>query len=48
MKRIKGEEWYGKISYQDHEEEIEEPSDVEDMIREGKIIGFKSTALNEV
>uniref|UniRef100_A0A674EGT5 Myxovirus (influenza) resistance B n=1 Tax=Salmo trutta TaxID=8032 RepID=A0A674EGT5_SALTR len=35
MKRKKeGEEWHGKISYQDHEEEIEDPSDVEKKIRE--------------
>ncbi|XP_068599101.1 interferon-induced GTP-binding protein Mx-like [Brachionichthys hirsutus] len=34
MKRRKeGEDWYGKISYQDHEEEIEDPADVEKKIR---------------
>nr|ADX07527.1 MxA protein [Dicentrarchus labrax] len=34
MKRKKeGEEWYGKISYQDFEEEIEDPADVEKKIR---------------
>uniref|UniRef100_A0A8C7TJM4 Uncharacterized protein n=1 Tax=Oncorhynchus mykiss TaxID=8022 RepID=A0A8C7TJM4_ONCMY len=37
MKRKKeGEEWHGKISYQDHEEEIEDPSDVEKKIREAQ------------
>ncbi|XP_032369868.1 interferon-induced GTP-binding protein Mx [Etheostoma spectabile] len=37
MKRKKeGEEWYGKISYQDCEEEIEDPADVEMMIREAQ------------
>ncbi|XP_054482825.1 interferon-induced GTP-binding protein Mx [Anoplopoma fimbria] len=37
MKRKKeGEEWYGKISYQDHEEEIEDPVLVEKMIREAQ------------
>ncbi|XP_053171138.1 interferon-induced GTP-binding protein Mx [Scomber japonicus] len=37
MKRKKeGEEWYGKISYQDHEEEIEDPEDVEKKIREAQ------------
>lgn len=41
MKRKKeGEEWHGKISYQDHEEEIEDPSDVEKKIREGVVIGL--------
>lgn len=38
MKRKKeGEEWYGKISYQDYEEEIEDPADVEKKIREGTV-----------
>lgn len=38
MKRKKeGEEWFGKISYQSHEEEIEEPADVEKKIREGPV-----------
>uniref|UniRef100_A0A8C8I387 Uncharacterized protein n=1 Tax=Oncorhynchus tshawytscha TaxID=74940 RepID=A0A8C8I387_ONCTS len=37
MKRKKeGEEWHGKISYQDREEEIEDPSDVEKKIREAQ------------
>ncbi|XP_044023594.1 interferon-induced GTP-binding protein Mx isoform X2 [Siniperca chuatsi] len=37
MKRKKeGEEWYGKISYQNHEEEIEDPADVEKKIREAQ------------
>ncbi|GLD69935.1 AAW22002.1 Mx protein [Lates japonicus] len=37
MKRKKeGEEWYGKISYQDHEEEIEDPAHVEKKIREAQ------------
>ncbi|CAK6958698.1 interferon-induced GTP-binding protein Mx-like [Scomber scombrus] len=37
MKRMKeGEEWYGKISYQDQEEEIEDPADVEKKIREAQ------------
>ncbi|CAK6958697.1 Hypothetical predicted protein [Scomber scombrus] len=37
MKRKKeGEEWYGKISYQDHEEEIEDPEDVEKKIRKAQ------------
>ncbi|XP_053172604.1 interferon-induced GTP-binding protein Mx-like [Scomber japonicus] len=37
MKRKKeGEEWYGKISYQDHEEEIEDPADVEKKIRKAQ------------
>ncbi|XP_053172736.1 interferon-induced GTP-binding protein Mx-like [Scomber japonicus] len=37
MKRMKeGEEWFGKISYQDHEEEIEDPEDVEKKIREAQ------------
>ncbi|XP_049893069.1 interferon-induced GTP-binding protein Mx isoform X3 [Epinephelus moara] len=37
MKRKKeGEEWYGKISYQGCEEEIEDPSDVENKIREAQ------------
>ena len=36
MKRGRdGEKWYGKISYQDHEQEIEDPTDVEHEIREG-------------
>ena len=38
MKRKKeGEEWCGKISYQDSEEEIEDPADVEKKIREGTV-----------
>ena len=38
MKRKKeGEEWFGKISYQDHEEEIEDPEDVEKKIRKGMV-----------
>ncbi|XP_067359315.1 interferon-induced GTP-binding protein Mx-like [Channa argus] len=37
MKRKKeGEEWYGKISYQDQEEEIEDPADVEKKIQEAQ------------
>uniref|UniRef100_A0A4W6D5P1 Interferon-induced GTP-binding protein Mx n=1 Tax=Lates calcarifer TaxID=8187 RepID=A0A4W6D5P1_LATCA len=37
MKRKKeGEEWYGKISYQDHEEEIDIPADVEKKIEEAQ------------
>ncbi|KAL0978540.1 hypothetical protein UPYG_G00171870 [Umbra pygmaea] len=37
MKRKReGEEWQGKISYQDHEEEIEDASDVEEKIREAQ------------
>nr|XP_046240532.1 interferon-induced GTP-binding protein Mx isoform X1 [Scatophagus argus]XP_046240533.1 interferon-induced GTP-binding protein Mx isoform X2 [Scatophagus argus] len=37
MKRRKeGEDWYGKISYQNHEEEIEDPVDVEKKIREAQ------------
>ncbi|XP_031133765.2 interferon-induced GTP-binding protein Mx isoform X3 [Sander lucioperca] len=37
MKRKKeGEEWYGKISYKDCEEEIEDPADVEKKIREAQ------------
>ncbi|KAG7999384.1 Interferon-induced GTP-binding protein Mx [Nibea albiflora] len=37
MKRKKeGEEWYGKISYQDNEEEIEDPADVEKKIQEAQ------------
>lgn len=36
MKRRKeGQEWYGKISYQDHEEELDDPAVVEKKIREG-------------
>lgn len=34
-RRREGEEWYGKISYQDYEEEIKDPADVEKLIREG-------------
>ncbi|KAI3369499.1 hypothetical protein L3Q82_007715 [Scortum barcoo] len=37
MKRKReGEEWYGKISYQDFEEELEDPADVEKKIREAQ------------
>uniref|UniRef100_A0A671UP42 Interferon-induced GTP-binding protein Mx n=1 Tax=Sparus aurata TaxID=8175 RepID=A0A671UP42_SPAAU len=37
MKRKKeGEEWFGKISYQDHEEELDDPADVEKKIREAQ------------
>ncbi|XP_037622366.1 interferon-induced GTP-binding protein Mx-like isoform X2 [Sebastes umbrosus] len=37
MKRRRGgEEWYGKISYKDYEEELEEPADVEKKIREAQ------------
>ncbi|XP_070301235.1 interferon-induced GTP-binding protein Mx2 isoform X2 [Salvelinus sp. IW2-2015] len=37
MKRKKeGEEWHGKISYHDREEEIEDPSDVEKKIRKAQ------------
>ncbi|XP_068449702.1 interferon-induced GTP-binding protein Mx [Clinocottus analis] len=35
-RRREGEEWYGKISYQGHEEEIEDPADVDGMIREAQ------------
>lgn len=36
MKRKReGEDWYGKISYQDHEEELDDPEKVEAKIREG-------------
>ena len=39
MKRKReGEEWHGKISYQDHELEIDDPSEVEKRIREGEVI----------
>ncbi len=41
MKRKKeGEDWYGKISYQSFEEEIEDPADVEKKIREGTVCGI--------
>ncbi|XP_069001838.1 interferon-induced GTP-binding protein Mx [Embiotoca jacksoni] len=37
MKRKReGEQWYGKISYQDSEKEIEDPADVEKMIRQAQ------------
>ncbi|XP_061583827.1 interferon-induced GTP-binding protein Mx-like [Cololabis saira] len=37
MKRRKeGQEWYGKISYQEHEEEIDDPATVEKKIREAQ------------
>ncbi|XP_076609440.1 interferon-induced GTP-binding protein Mx [Chaetodon auriga] len=37
MKRKKeGEEWYGKISYQSYTEEIEDPADVEKLIRQAQ------------
>nr|XP_020488753.1 interferon-induced GTP-binding protein Mx-like [Labrus bergylta] len=37
MKRKReGEEWFGKISYQNHEEEIEDPADVEKKIKEAQ------------
>uniref|UniRef100_UPI0009B43285 interferon-induced GTP-binding protein Mx-like n=1 Tax=Monopterus albus TaxID=43700 RepID=UPI0009B43285 len=37
MKRKKeGDEWYGKISYRDYEEEIEDPVDVEKLIRDAQ------------
>ncbi|KAM4612489.1 interferon-induced GTP-binding protein Mx3-like isoform 1-T2 [Polymixia lowei] len=37
MKRKReGEEWYGKISYHDHEEEIEDPADVDKKIRQAQ------------
>lgn len=36
-RRREGEEWYGKISYQDYEEEIKDPADVEKLIREGTL-----------
>lgn len=43
MKRGKeGAEWYGKISYQTHEEDIEDPADVEGKIREGLATGLHS------
>lgn len=39
MKRKKeGEDWYGKISYQDREEELDDPTTVEKKIREGTTI----------
>lgn len=37
MIRTKGEgKWQGKISYQDYEEDIDDPAEVEKKIREGK------------
>ncbi|CAB1428109.1 unnamed protein product [Pleuronectes platessa] len=37
MKRKRsGDVWYGKISYRDYEEEIDDPADVEKMIREAQ------------
>ncbi|XP_070848776.1 interferon-induced GTP-binding protein Mx [Chaetodon trifascialis] len=37
MKRKKeGEDWYGKISYQSYTEEIEDPADVEKLIRQAQ------------
>ncbi|XP_034406445.1 LOW QUALITY PROTEIN: interferon-induced GTP-binding protein Mx-like [Cyclopterus lumpus] len=35
-RRREGEEWYGKISYQNHEEEIKDPAHVDSMIREAQ------------
>ncbi|KAK9529388.1 hypothetical protein VZT92_013483 [Zoarces viviparus] len=35
-RRREGEEWYGKISYEGYEEEIEDPADVDAMIREAQ------------
>lgn len=37
-RRREGEDWYGKISYQDHEIEIEDPADVDGLIREGTVL----------
>lgn len=38
MKRKReGEDWYGKISYKDHEEELDDPDQVEAKIREGSL-----------
>ena len=38
MKRKKeGEKWYGRISYNDYKEELDDPADVEDCIREGAV-----------
>ncbi|KAK2862440.1 hypothetical protein Q5P01_001973 [Channa striata] len=38
MKRNKeGEKWFGKISYQDYNEEINNPADVEEKIREAQV-----------
>nr|AET06168.1 myxovirus resistance 1 protein [Pagrus major]AHC69386.1 Mx1 protein [Pagrus major] len=51
MKRKKeGEKWYGKISYKDYEEELEDPADVEDSIREAQddIAGSGSGISNEL
>ncbi|XP_040889729.1 interferon-induced GTP-binding protein Mx-like [Toxotes jaculatrix] len=35
-RRREGEEWYGKITYQNHEEEIEDPANVEEKILEAQ------------
>ncbi|XP_068449701.1 interferon-induced GTP-binding protein Mx-like isoform X2 [Clinocottus analis] len=51
MKRRRaGEEWYGKISYQGHEEEIEDPADVDEMIREAqnKMAGVGAKISNDL
>uniref|UniRef100_A0A3Q2DW62 Interferon-induced GTP-binding protein Mx n=1 Tax=Cyprinodon variegatus TaxID=28743 RepID=A0A3Q2DW62_CYPVA len=51
MKRSKGgQEWYGKISYQGHEEEIDDPVKVEKKIREAqdKMAGKGSNISSEL
>ncbi|CAJ1051456.1 interferon-induced GTP-binding protein Mx [Xyrichtys novacula] len=35
-RRNEEEDWYGKISYQSHEEELDDPADVEEKIREAQ------------
>lgn len=48
MKRKKeGEEWYGKISYQNYEEEIEDPTEVEKKIREGTVCHKQKPSVDE-
>lgn len=34
-KRNEGQDWYGKISYQEHKEEIKDPATVEKKIARG-------------
>ncbi|TNN31139.1 Interferon-induced GTP-binding protein Mx [Liparis tanakae] len=41
-RRREGEDWYGKITYQDHEIEIEDPADVDGMIRGGTVLTVMS------
>lgn len=47
-RRREGQDWYGKISYQEFEEELNDPAIVEKKIREGTTLYFSGKSIKVI